>query len=170
MWLFCVCSSKCRNRDVFGCFESSLVDWMKEKTCWSKLVKGNACLILIRLCRNIIHLFLIWCTSKVHNAKLPCKCIFLVLAQLNQHYFYHHSKVIRLIKLLTKVSILNSAFFRKCKHLIRLWNQISFITEMYVVVFLWFQVSLQCLESFLCTFHCVRQLSDPRAKDALKFW
>ncbi|XP_059421648.1 lysosomal-trafficking regulator isoform X1 [Carassius carassius] len=31
------------------------------------------------------------------------------------------------------------------------------------------QVSLQCLESFLCTFHCVRQLSDPRAKDALKF-
>ncbi|XP_026079194.1 lysosomal-trafficking regulator isoform X3 [Carassius auratus] len=31
------------------------------------------------------------------------------------------------------------------------------------------QVSLQCLESFLCTFHYVRQLSDPRAKDALKF-
>ncbi|XP_021328419.1 lysosomal-trafficking regulator isoform X2 [Danio rerio] len=31
------------------------------------------------------------------------------------------------------------------------------------------QVSLQCLESFLCTFHCVRHLSDPRAKDALKF-
>ncbi|XP_016343394.1 lysosomal-trafficking regulator-like [Sinocyclocheilus anshuiensis] len=31
------------------------------------------------------------------------------------------------------------------------------------------QISLQCLESFLCTFHCVRQLSDPRAKDALKF-
>ncbi|XP_026133560.1 lysosomal-trafficking regulator-like isoform X3 [Carassius auratus] len=31
------------------------------------------------------------------------------------------------------------------------------------------QLSLQCLESFLCTFHCVRQLSDPRAKDALKF-
>ncbi|KAF4106147.1 hypothetical protein G5714_013809 [Onychostoma macrolepis] len=31
------------------------------------------------------------------------------------------------------------------------------------------QVSLQCLESFLCTFHCVRQLRDQRAKDALKF-
>ncbi|XP_077073466.1 lysosomal-trafficking regulator isoform X2 [Siphateles boraxobius] len=31
------------------------------------------------------------------------------------------------------------------------------------------QVTLQCLESFLCTFHCVRHLSDPRGKDALKF-
>ncbi|XP_051503760.1 lysosomal-trafficking regulator isoform X2 [Myxocyprinus asiaticus] len=31
------------------------------------------------------------------------------------------------------------------------------------------QVSLKCLESFLCLFHCVRHLSDPRVKDALKF-
>ncbi|XP_051508273.1 lysosomal-trafficking regulator-like isoform X1 [Myxocyprinus asiaticus] len=31
------------------------------------------------------------------------------------------------------------------------------------------QVSLQCLESFLCLFYCVRHLSDPRVKDPLKF-
>ncbi|KAI7805145.1 lysosomal-trafficking regulator isoform X2 [Triplophysa rosa] len=31
------------------------------------------------------------------------------------------------------------------------------------------QVILQCLESFLCLFHCVRHISEPRGKDALKF-
>ncbi|XP_073729606.1 lysosomal-trafficking regulator isoform X2 [Misgurnus anguillicaudatus] len=31
------------------------------------------------------------------------------------------------------------------------------------------QVILQCLESFLCLFHCVRHISDLRGKDALKF-
>lgn len=33
-----------------------------------------------------------------------------------------------------------------------------------------YQVSLQCLEGFLCLFHCVRHLHDAASKDALKFW
>ncbi|KAG7462834.1 hypothetical protein MATL_G00188970 [Megalops atlanticus] len=31
------------------------------------------------------------------------------------------------------------------------------------------QVSLQCLERFLCLFHCVQRLHDPETKDAVKF-
>ncbi len=116
---------------------------------------------LMRLSRNIIHLLLIWSTSKVHSAKhLSGACSIKSALFLPSFRSYTFDQTPNQV----------SAFFRKCKHLIHLWNQISFITEMHVVVFLWFQVSLQCLESFLCTFHCVRQLSDPRAKDALKFW
>lgn len=73
MWLFCVCSSKWRNRCLW-------VFWVVT----GRLNEGKDLLIktgliLIRLCRNIIHLLHFWCITKCTKQSCLARAFYLCL-------------------------------------------------------------------------------------------